>query len=160
MTPEFERRWGVEDVTGHRYMAQLSDGPNGVRWLLPFPRRDFEEMWAALCRQHPEYVEQFGSINNFLRQWVGAVFTYLLSQKELEVDPFIKGLSIMARAQQAEAQIQMMKNLDATMRDASLPKLLRAEAGALLAQTEDDMLNSVLSVTKEQVREFIMQELA
>lgn len=160
MTPEFERRWGVEDVTGHRYMAQLTDGANGVRWLLPFPRRDFEEMWAALCRKHPEYVEQFGSINNFLRQWVGAVFSYLLDQEEMQVDPFVRGLSILSRAAQAKAEAEMIRSLDATMRDKSLPLRVRLEAGGLLTQHEEQMLRAVLDVSKEELAEFFVQEFA
>jgi|694.fasta_scaffold103342_8 hypothetical protein len=158
MTPDFERRWGVEDVTGHRYMAQLTDGPNGVRWLLPFPRRDFEEMWAALCRKHPHYVEQFGSINNFLRQWVGAVFSYLLDEGEIQPDPFVAGLAILNRANQAKAKAEMVKSLDRAMRDKTLPLQVRSEAGNLLAQHEDEMLRGVLDVSKEELTEFMVQE--
>lgn len=158
MQPDFERRWGVEDVTGHRYMAQVTDGANGVRWLLPFPRRDFEEMWAALCRQHPQYVEQFGSINNFLRQWIGAVFSYLLDQDEFRVDPHIESMALLNRVAQAEAQVEVIRNLDKAMRNKTLPASVRSEAGRLLLVQEQQVMETVLDVSKEELTEYMVQE--
>lgn len=151
-----EKVWGIEDATGHRYQAQISDGPNGQRWLLPLPRHDFEKMWAAMAQAHPEWVEQFGSPQNFLRQYIGQLMSWMLTQNDLD-DPEIDHLKVMHEIQQWENRKQAIETLVERSKDKDLPVKLRKSALEALVKVPEDELRLV---DRWMTHEHIAEELA
>jgi hypothetical protein len=146
----FERVWLSEDNHGHRYMAQLTDGPNGVRWLLPLSRNEFEQLYAAVMERHPELAERFGSPVNMIRQYVGQLMYYLL---EMAHDDELLKLPVNVEMAHLNAKIQARREMRAAhlealdaMRSRSLTIEERELAYGLLERLSDEELDALFEV--------------
>ena len=146
-----KKHWGIEDVHGHRYMAQLSDGKD--RWLLPLPRKDWEQLWAAVCKAHPDMADAYGGGQNFLRQYVGKMMTYLLELEEWD-DPYVSALALENEVQQWEQRAERIQLTITKVGDTSLPKAIRMAAVKILLRMDDD---EVLAVNPEITTERLIE---
>ena len=65
--PACQRVWMSEDSTGHRYMAQITDGANGVRWLVPLPRKEWEHLWGAIIKKRPDLLDDPSALSHVIK---------------------------------------------------------------------------------------------
>lgn len=146
--PEIDRYWGAEDAHGHRYMAQLADGKD--RWLLPLPRAEWEQLWAALCKANPEWTNRYGSGQNFLRQVIGQVMSYILENGDWRDDPAIDAIALEHSIKQWDITADRIRSMIAKVADDSLPKSIRLKAVEILLSMDE---SEVLAVNKDATRE-------
>lgn len=139
--PDFEKFWGIEDAHGHRYMAQLSDGKD--RWLLPLPRADFEQMWAALCTQNPDWADKFGSTQNFLRQYIGQLMNYMIENGDWAADPYVEALALEKEIQKWEVKAERIRSTIRHIADDTLPDDIRLRAIEILLLMDESEVVSV-----------------
>lgn len=140
------RVWNSEDLHGHRYTPYLSDGRND-RWMVPLPRKDFEQLWAAICQRHPEMADLFGSSQNFIRQIVGHVMEMMLEEAEnMPIPAELKMVVVQRRAEAVREARERVKQMDSVMKDPANPKSVREDAGAALMALPDDQLRTILHI--------------
>ena len=139
--PGMEKYWGIEDAHGHRYMAQLSDGKD--RWLLPLARADFEQLWAGLCQQNPEWMEKFGSTQNFLRQYIGNLMAYMLENSDFTEDPFLEAMALEKKIQQWETKAERIRSTITHVSDTTLPTDIRIAAINILLMMDESEVVAV-----------------
>ena len=144
------RVWNSEDLHGHRYTPYLSDGSK-ERWQVPLPRKDFEQLWAAICQQHPDMAEVFGSSQNFIRQIVGHVMEMMLEEADgMPIPPELRMVMIQRQARAAHEARERVREMDSIMKDPANPMQVRVEAGAALMGLEDDVLRNTLRIPVDQ----------
>lgn len=145
--PLFSRVIASEDQHGHRYMAQLEDGPNGQRWLLPLPRSEWEQVYAAIVQAHPEYAEALGSPVNMVRQWTGQMMYYLLQlgrdDEQLQLPPGVQAKVLLKQIEQRREALHVHRETVAAMCDARCTREEREAAHAILSQLRDEELEEV-----------------
>lgn len=145
--PLFSRVIASEDQHGHRYMAQLEDGPNGQRWILPLPRSEWEQVYAAIMQAHPEYAEAFGSPVNMVRQWVGQMMYYLLQlgrdDEQLRLPPSVQATVLLGQIQSRREALHVHRATVQAMCDPRCTKGEREKAYSILNQLEDEELQEV-----------------
>jgi len=152
--PLFQRVLSSEDPHGHRYMAQLEDGPNGVRWLLPLPRSEWEQVYAALSNRFPEYVEVFGSPVNMVRQWTGQMMYYLLQLEhgddQLAFPPTVKARVLLGQIEARRQALQIHRETISAMCDPRCTAKERAQAYQVLSELLDEELEELFSPIPDQ----------
>lgn len=147
--PLFSKVIGSEDQHGHRYMAQLEDGPNGVRWLLPMPRSEWEQVYAAILSAHPEYAEQLGSPVNMVRQWVGQMMYYVLQlardDEQLELPPTVQARVLKQQIEQRREALHVHRETVQIMCDPRCLPNERQKAYQILSGLQDEELEEIMS---------------
>ena len=151
LKPLMKRFWAVEDGHGHRYMAQVVDA-NGdePRWLVPFSRSEFEQLFAAIAKAHPEFVDAVGSPGNLVRQIVGNTMWYMsqaaVHDPVVDVPPEVRAASLVARAAQQRGIESVYRNLVEMMKDESLTWGMRLDAYKVLSTLDEPVLDAIFGV--------------
>ena len=146
-----QKYWGIEDMHGHRYYAQLSDGKD--RWMLPLPRKAFEELFAAVCEENPWVGDTFRTPSNFLRQYVGNMMQWMVENGTDEPPPEVERVLLKRQVAEFDEQREDLRQMSVTLGNSGLPKAIRLQAGRLLLAVEEDVLEAAIGETHSRVRD-------
>ena len=151
--PACQRVWMSEDSTGHRYMAQITDGANGVRWLVPLPRKEWEHLWGAIIKKRPDLLEGYGSATNLVRQLVGNFMWALLNaaDDEFELPPEVVIYRNQARRLARRERVGLMRGELDVMCSHETTQEEKREAFEVLGMQEDESLNELFNLTDNQM---------
>jgi len=145
--------WGVEDMHGHRYYAQLTDGKD--RWMLPLARKQFEELFAAVCEENPWVADTFRTPTNFLRQYIGNMMQWMVEHGTKEPPDHVKRLILLREVADFRDHREELREMSQMLANHALPKQMRVQSGKFLLAEDEDVLQAAIGKDHAQVRDAI-----
>lgn len=141
--------WPTQDDHGHPTMFTAYNAfDEEGKWRIPISKTEWQRVWAAVCKAHPDAEDVFGGVSGFLRCVVGNMALFLLEQEDLAIiDPNIRVMQLVKKAELAQNRDQTIKTLAMLTNDSALSLRDRIAAGDEVMRYDEDVLERVLGVT-------------